>query len=258
MAGQQPAVQPPDRSPGPGRQAFDKSPSAPRSGSVGLVLLVALVLFAAAAGLLYVEPAYAGTYILALLAFLGTTGVCALFAMASGIMQFAGRGGRNPLLKTVVDNAFDGIVVTDQSGRVFYANATYLDLIGATDNGDVRPIERVFIGDPDVSESIYRLLKAAREGRRLQEEVRIAGATAEAARWLRLRVRPLGDSKQDARMTVWSIADVTRDRERAGKRISGASARHRLSRSRAGRFLLGRCGGRHRLSQCHARRLARS
>ena len=219
MAGQQPAAQPPDGSTGQvlqglGRQAFDKSPSAPRSGSVGLVLLVALALFGAAAGLLYVEPTYAGTYILALLALLGTTGVVALFAMASGIMQFASRGERNPLLKTVVDNAFDGIVVSDQSGRVFYANVTYLDLIGATDNSDVRPIERVFVGDPDVSESIYRLLKAAREGRRLQEEVRIAGATAEAARWLRLRVRPLGTSKRDARMTVWSIADVTRDRER--------------------------------------------
>ena len=43
----------------------------------------------------------------------------------------AGASG-NPLLKAVVDNAFDGIVVTDQSGRVFYANATYLDLIGAS------------------------------------------------------------------------------------------------------------------------------
>ena len=78
----------------------------------------------------------------------------------------------------------------------------------------MRPVERVFIGDPDVSEAVYRLLKAAREGRRLQEEVRIAGTTAEGARWLRMRVRPLGQDKHDARMTVWSIADVTRDRER--------------------------------------------
>ena len=214
MAGQEPAAQPPDRSTGPGRLAFDKSQSAPRSGSVGMVLLVALTLIAAAAGLLYVEPTYAGTYILTLLALLGTTGVCALFAMASGIMQLSNRGERNPLLKAVVDNAFDAIVITDQAGRVFYANATYLELIGATNNSDVRPIERVFIGDPDVSESIYRLLRAAREGRRLQEEVRIAGATATAARWLRMRVRSLGESKHDVRMTVWSIADVTRDRER--------------------------------------------
>src|SRR5450631_2177645 len=216
MVGQQPTTQTPapDRSTGPGRQAFDKSQSAPRSGSIGLVLLIVLALIAAAAGLIYIDRPYAGTYILALLALLGTIGVFALFAMASGIMQLASRSERNPLLKAVVDNAFDGIVVTDQSGRVFYANATYLDLIGATDADDVRPIERVFVGDPDVSESIYRLLKAAREGRRLQEEVRIPAATAEAARWLRLRVRPLGESKHDARMTVWSIADVTRDRER--------------------------------------------
>src|ERR1700690_148744 len=215
MVGQQPTTQAQaqDRSTGPGRQAFDKSQSAPRSGSVGLVLLIALALIAAA-GLIYIDRPYAGTYILALLALLGTIGVFALFAMASGIMQLASRSERNPLLKAVVDSAFDGIVVTDQSGRVFYANATYLDLSGAADADDVRPIERVFVGDPDVSESIYRLLKAAREGRRLQEEVRIPAATAEAARWLRLRVRPLGESKHDARMTGWSIADVTRDRER--------------------------------------------
>ena len=153
-----------------------------------MVLLVVLLLVGAAAGLIYVGPEHAETYILALLAVLGTVGVCALFAMASGIMRLASKVHGNPLLKAVVDNAFDGILVTDQSGRVFYANPTYLDLIGAADNNDVRPIERVFIGDPDVSESIYRLLKAAREGRRLQEEVRIAGAAGEGGRWLRMRV----------------------------------------------------------------------
>jgi two-component system cell cycle sensor histidine kinase/response regulator CckA len=217
MAGQKPAAQAPapDRSNGLDRQACDKSQNAPRSGSVGLVLLVALALVAAAAGLIYVGPPFAGTYILSLLALLGTVGVFALFAMAAGILQPASRSQANPLLKAVVDNAFDGIVVTDYSGRVFYANATYLDLIGATDSNDVRPIERVFMGDPDVSEAVYRLLKAAREGRRMQEEARIAGATANAARWLRLSVRPLSAGKNDARMTVWSIADVTRDRERA-------------------------------------------
>ena len=220
MAGEAPEAQrqAPDRSdaqaPAAGRQAFDKSQSAPRSGSIGLVLLVALLLVGAAAGLIYIGPEYAGTYILTLLAVLGTVGVFALFAMASGIMRLTARSQGNPLLKAVVDNAFDGLLVTDQAGRVFYANATYLDLIGATDGNDVRPIERVFIGDPDVSESIYRLLKAARESRRLMEEVRIAGQSGEPARWLRLRVRPLGTSRHDAKMTVWSIADVTRERER--------------------------------------------
>jgi two-component system, cell cycle sensor histidine kinase and response regulator CckA len=202
-----------DRAEGHDRKAFDKSQDAP-AGSISKVLLVAGALVGAAGGLIYVGRDYEEAYVLTLLAALGTVGVFALFATASGIMRFAGREQGNPLLKAVVDGAFDGILVTDQSGRVLYANAAYLDLIGVTDIQDVRPIERVFIGDPDVSESIYRLLKAAREGRRLQEEVRITGAAGESGRWLRMRVRPLGENRRDARLTVWSIADVTRDRER--------------------------------------------
>ncbi len=217
MAAQKPAAQIPaqqNRNDGQGRQAFDKSQSAPRGGSIGMVLLVALALVGAAAGLIYVGQEHAGTYILALLALLATIGVFSLFAVAAGILRFAGKEQSNSLLKAAVDGAFDGILVTDQNGRVFYANSTYLDLTGSEGSDDVRPIERVFIGDPDVSESIYRMLKAAREGRRLQEEVRLAGKTGDSGRWLRLRVRPLGTGKRDARMTVWSIADVTRDRER--------------------------------------------
>ena len=214
MSGQERATQQPlrDDPGGQARPAFDRSQSAPRGGSIGLVLLVALLLVAAGAGLVYVGRDYSATYILALLALLGTIGVFALFALAAGLVRFGHREQGNPVLKALVDNAFEGIVVTDVAGRVFYANAAYLDLIGAASERDVRPIERVFIGDPEVSESIYRLLKAAREGHRLQEEVRIAAA--KGVRWLRLRVRPLGPGKQDARLSVWSIADITHERER--------------------------------------------
>ena len=88
------------------RQAFDRSQSAPRGGSVGRVLLVVLALIAAAAGLVYVGREHAQTYILALLAVLGTVGVFALFAMAAGILRFGGREPGNPLIKAVADNAF--------------------------------------------------------------------------------------------------------------------------------------------------------
>ncbi len=95
-----------------------------------------------------------------------------------------------------------------------YANAAYLALTGAASVQDVRPVERVFIGNPDVSEAVFRLLKAAREGKRQQEEVRIAGSDGAHGRWLRMRVRPLGQGKREAKYAVWSIADITRDRER--------------------------------------------
>jgi two-component system cell cycle sensor histidine kinase/response regulator CckA len=192
----------------------DRSQSVERGGSIGMVLVVAVALVGAAVGLLLIGRGNAGPYILALLAFLAMVGVFSLFALATGILRVAGKEAVHPMLKAVADEAADGLLVTDPRGRVIYANAAYLTLADAADTDDVRPIERVFIGDPDVSEAVYRLLKAAREGRRLQEEVRVAGLKGGAARWLRLRVQPLGDARRDNRLTLWTVTDVTRDRER--------------------------------------------
>jgi two-component system cell cycle sensor histidine kinase/response regulator CckA len=195
------------------RKAVDRSTGGGRTGSVILVLLVAIILVAAATGFVVLGRGNAEPYILGFLAVLATVGVFSLFALAAGILRLPAAEGANPLLKAVVDEAFDGFVVTDGDGRVIYANPAYLDLIDAVDAKDLRPVERVFIGDADASEAIYRLLKAAREGKRLQEEVRVAATKGRPARWLRLRVRPLGERGKN-RMTVWALADVTRERER--------------------------------------------
>src|SRR5208282_2936792 len=196
------------------RKAIDRSASTERGGSVILVLLVAGMLVGAATGIVLLGHSNSEPYILAFLAVLATMGVFSLFAFACGILRLSATATVSPLIKAVVDGAFDGVVVTDGDGRVVYANAAYLDLIDAADANHMRPVERVFIGDADASEAIYRLLKAAREGKRLQEEVRIAGMNGRPARWLRLRVRPLGDGKRARRLTVWSLSDVTRERER--------------------------------------------
>jgi two-component system cell cycle sensor histidine kinase/response regulator CckA len=194
-----------------GRAAVDRTRMGQRGGSFGLVLLIACVLVGAAAGLLLIGRSKAEPYILALLAVLAMVGIFLLFALAAGILRATGREAASPLIKAVVDGAREGILVTDPHGRVVYANAAYLDLVDATGAADVRPVERAFIGDPGVSEAVYRLLKAAREGRRLEEEVRVGSHKGEPGRWLRMRVRPLGEGKREARLTVWSIADVTRE-----------------------------------------------
>src|SRR5712692_10679015 len=196
------------------RAAVDRTRASSNGGSIGVVLLIAVVLVGAAVALLMIGRTGADPYILALLSVLATVGVFLLFALAAGIVRISGRETASPLIKAVVDGATEGILVTDARGRVVYANAAYLDLVDAADANDVRPVERVFIGDPGVSEAVYRLLKAAREGRRLQEEVRVGGHKGEEGRWLRIRVRPLGAGKRDSRMTVWSLADVTRELER--------------------------------------------
>jgi two-component system cell cycle sensor histidine kinase/response regulator CckA len=184
-----------------------------RRGSVLLVLMLAFALVAAAVGLVLVGRDNAEPYILILLAILGMIGVFSLFAAAAGILRIAGDEG-NQILKSAIDGAADGIVVTDSKGRTLYANAAYRALTNAVDADDIRPVERAFIGDPEVSEAVFRLLKAAREGRKLQEEVRIAALRNEPARWMRLRVRPLGTRGAAARMAVWTVAEVTRERER--------------------------------------------
>src|SRR5579871_787572 len=195
------------------RRAVDRSSaSAARGGSIVLVLLVAVLLVASASGIVLVGGNKAQPYIQAFLAVLATVGVFSLFALACGILRVWGAEAVQPLIKSVVDNAFDGIVVTDGEGRVVYANAAYLDLTDAVDQNDLRPVERVFIGDADASEAIYRLLKAARDGKRLQEEVRVAGSKGRPARWLRFRIRPLGAGRREGRLTVWSLSDVTRER----------------------------------------------
>jgi two-component system cell cycle sensor histidine kinase/response regulator CckA len=196
------------------RSPFDRTTVSQASGSIGLVVLVALLLAAAAGGLLLVGRANAQPYILTLLAILATLGVFQLFALAIGILAFPGKRAASPLLKAVVDSAVDAIVVTDADGRVLYANPAYLTLVEASPGEDVRPVERVFIGDPGVSEAVYRLLKAAREGRRGQEEVRLGAHRGDEGRWLRIRVRPLGPGKRESAMAVWSLADVTRELER--------------------------------------------
>jgi two-component system cell cycle sensor histidine kinase/response regulator CckA len=185
-----------------------------RSGSIVLVLVIAAAIIASAVAFMTLGRTQAQPYILGLLALLAMVGLFTLFAFAAGIVRFADRSADDPIMRSVTDHAFDGIAVTDVRGHVVYANVAYLALTGAATVAEARPVERVFIGNPDVSEAVFRLLKAAREGKRQQEEVRIAAADGSQGRWLRMRVRPLGTSKREARSTVWSVADITRDRER--------------------------------------------
>src|SRR5690242_15675680 len=185
-----------------------------RRGSIVLVLLVAGGLVAIAVALMTIGRNQAQPYILGLLAVLAMVGLFNLFAFAAGIIRFADRKSDDPVMGRIADHAFDGLAVTDARGHVVYFNGAYLALTGATGAQDVRPVERVFIGNPDVSEAVFRLLKAAREGKRQQEEVRISGHDGSQGRWLRMRVRPLGTGKREAKYAVWSIADITRDRER--------------------------------------------
>src|SRR3954454_18439304 len=117
--------------------------SGDRGGSIGMVLAVALLLVGSVMAFLFIGRAHAQPYVLALLSVLAVIGVFGLFAGAAGIIRLSGREPRDTFLDSLANGAADGIVVTDQAGRVIYANSSYLTLVDAVDADDVRPVERV-------------------------------------------------------------------------------------------------------------------
>jgi two-component system cell cycle sensor histidine kinase/response regulator CckA len=140
------------------REPITAQEPARRSGSIVLVLLVAGGIVAIAIALMTIGRSHAQPYILGLLALLAMVGLFNLFAFAAGILRFADRAADDPVLGSIADHAHDGLAVTDPRGHVVYSNAAYLALTGAATALDARPVERVFIGNPDVSEAVFRLL----------------------------------------------------------------------------------------------------
>ncbi|MCG7391441.1 response regulator [Microvirga sp. ACRRW] len=185
-----------------------------RHGHFGWVLLLAALLAGAVLSLRYLGIERTQPLILGLLAFFATAGVFFLFAWAIGVVQFAGRTIRNDITKLMADTAGEGLAVIDDDGRMIYANEAYLALAGSG-GGEVRPVERLFMGAPEVSEAIYRLAQAGREQRTGTEEIRLSPSLdgSQEFGWYRVRVRPMPRSgNRDA--ALWSIADITQERER--------------------------------------------
>ncbi|MBE7198262.1 MAG: PAS domain-containing protein, partial [Parafilimonas terrae] len=190
-------------------------------GRVGLLLMLAALLVGAAIGLSFVANEQAQALIVWLLALLAMAGVFFLFAMAIGAIQLSGGSARDDITRGIVDGAPDGALVVEDGGRLIYANATYMRLAGGDSFANLAPVERIFIGSPEVSEAVYRLSQAARDGRPHTEEMRMSPplgqATDEAAGerdfgWYRVAVRPLTRTRRPA--SLWTVTDVTAERER--------------------------------------------
>jgi two-component system cell cycle sensor histidine kinase/response regulator CckA len=188
------------------------------AGRGSLPLLTTLIVALAAAATSYAflpEPA-ATIVVLAALAVLSTAGVVALFAGAAGILRLSrpaelpSEDGRQAL--AFVQNMAEGVLIAAADGRLLWANPAFRKLSEA-EGGDLHSVERLFSGNPDASEAVYRLAAAAGQGRRATEEIRMPGGIggkASGARWYRVRVSPVGGSDGHV---GWLIADITRERE---------------------------------------------
>jgi two-component system, cell cycle sensor histidine kinase and response regulator CckA len=195
-----------------------------RDGRVGLVILLALALAMAAVGLAVVSRQMAEPFVLAILAGLAVIGVFCLFAGAVGILHFGSRNARNDVTKAFVDNLPQGALIADGAGRVLYANEAYRELLGLDPEASNVPApDRAFAADAHLSETVFRLARAAQQGRGLREDFRLppAGENEEEAdvvpRWFRISVQPMPpdpDSGRKGPLVVWQVDEITMDRAR--------------------------------------------
>jgi len=186
-----------------------------RAANPGLLLLLVVCLCGAVAAFLLLPGEFGVKAVSWTIAGLAIFGVFSILLYAFGQLQFAGRAGRYDITKAIADSNSDGLIVTDADSRIIYANDAYRALSGAEGAADLKLVERLFTGAPEVSEAVYRLAQAARAGNRAIEELRMAPSlTGEgAAAWYRIRVRPL-EGIARAGVTLWTVSDITRERER--------------------------------------------
>ncbi len=186
----------------------------PQTGNIPLVIALAVGLVGFALLLSFLQGEAAGLWLLVFLGTLAVIGVFSLFAGALGLLNFSATPAKDDLTRAVALSAEDGIVVVDHKGSILFANHAYLKLTGADSLSDVRTVERVLSSDPDVAEAVYRLSQAAREGRRAQEEFRVNNGSLGSPAWFRVRVRPVERDGKASRETLWTLSDVTRERDR--------------------------------------------
>ena len=207
----------------PARYAEPAADQTSRDGNVGLVVALALGLAVAAVALAMISREMAEPIVLAILGGLAVVGVFCLFAGAVGILHFGQSQARNDVTKAFVDNLPQGALIADQSGRVIYANEAYRNLLGLEPGMVMQPPDRAFAGSAYLAEQIFRLSRAAQQGRALREEFRLPplGEADEdpgvRPRWFRISVQPMPAEPGAGRkggLVVWQVDEVTSDRER--------------------------------------------
>jgi len=187
-----------------------------RISGAGRLIILAFGLVGVAIGFVLVEGEGMEPLMLGLLAILAVVGVAMLLLLALGLIRVGARKPGVDVARGYLDTLGEGVMLADDAGHILYANQAYAELTGAGSDGEVRAIERLFAGDAKAAEAIYRAAQAVRDGKAAEEEVRLsaplAGARGGAARWYRIRARPVSASRGARSIAAWTIADVTGER----------------------------------------------
>jgi two-component system cell cycle sensor histidine kinase/response regulator CckA len=220
-----------------------------RSGTVLRIILLALVLIAAAAAFVVFKNSLDNEMVLGALGILAMVGIFFLVSSVIGFVEVMPQTQSDSLARSFLNSHPDGTLITDEKGRIVYANAAYGDLTGAKKTTEVQSLETLLSRNRESNEALYRLSNGLREGQEGREEFRLlkplglVGTSGSGAHWYRLKARVLPAEKGGKALHIWQITDITSERddqERFFKELQNAI--DYLDHAPAGFFSAGRKG----------------
>ncbi|MFD1744087.1 cell cycle histidine kinase CckA [Rhizobium helianthi] len=190
-----------------------------RSGTVLRLLVLALVLIGVSIAFVVFKQAMDNEMVLGVLGILAMVGIFFIVSSIIGLVEVMPQSRSDEFASNYLGSHPDGILITDDRGRILYANASYGRLTGATKASNAQSLEALLSKNREATEALYRLTAALREGREAHEEFRLMkplgrhSGNGSGAHWYRLKARILQPQTQKAPLDVWQIADITSERE---------------------------------------------
>lgn len=190
-----------------------------RSGTVLRLLVLALVLVGVSIAFVVFKQAMDNEMVLGVLGILAMVGIFFIVSSIIGLVEVMPQSRSDEFAASYLASHPDGILITDQKGRILYANASYGRLTGATTSANAQSLEALLSKNREATEALYRLTTALREGREAHEEFRLMkplgrnSGNGSGAHWYRLKARLLQSMSQNSPLDVWQIADITSERE---------------------------------------------
>ncbi len=221
-----------------------------RSGTAFRIILLAAVLLAAAVAFVVMKDSLENEVVLGVLGILAMVGIFFLVSAIIGFVEVMPQSQSDTLGRNFLASQPDGTLITDDKGRIVYANAAYGRMTGVRKATDVQTLETLLSRHRESGEALYRLTNSLREGREGYEEFRLlkplglSSNNGSGAHWYRLKARILPGERGGKRdLHIWQITDITSERddqERFFKELQNAI--DYLDHAPAGFFSAGRKG----------------
>lgn len=190
-----------------------------RSGTVLRLLVLALILVGVSIAFVLFKEAMNNEFVLGVLGILAMVGIFFIVSSIIGLVEVMPQSRSDEFAGTYLASHPDGILVTDERGRILYANAAYGRLTGATKAANAQSLEALLSKNKEATEALYRLTAALREGRESHEEFRLlkplgrSSGSGSGAHWYRLKARILQPASQKQPFDVWQLSDITAERD---------------------------------------------